>query len=68
MTPSDRSPKWLKKCRETPDVRLPTLKTSVIEFIAEMYSATANDVTKDIRSLEGAEEALNQLCERSHHA
>ncbi len=44
------------------------LKTAVIEFIAEMYSTTANEVTKDIRSLEGAEEALNQFCEAMERA
>ena len=44
------------------------LKTAIIEFIAEMYSTTADEVTEDIRSLEGADEALNQFCEAMEKA
>ena len=44
------------------------LRTAIIEPIAEMYSTTADEVTKDIRSLEGAEEALNQFCEAMEKA
>ena len=44
------------------------LKTAIIEFIAEMYSTTVEEVAKDIRSLEGAEEALNQFCKAMEEA
>lgn len=44
------------------------LQAAIIELIAEMYSTTADEVTKDIRSLEGAEEALNQFCEAMEKA
>ncbi len=44
------------------------LQAAIIELIAEMYSTTADEVTKDIRSLEGAEGALNQFCEAMEKA
>lgn len=44
------------------------LKTDIIEFIAEMYSTTVEEVAKDIRSLEGAEEALNEFCKAMEEA
>ncbi len=57
--PSEKRP---KKCTGTPEGRLPTLKKIMIELIAETYSTTVEEVAKDIRSLEEAEEALNQFC------
>ncbi len=44
------------------------LRTAIIEPIAEMYSTTADEVTKDLRSLKGAEEALNEFYETMEKA
>ena len=44
------------------------LKAAIIEIIAEMYSTTVNEVTKDIQSLAEAEQALNQFCEAMEEA
>jgi hypothetical protein len=44
------------------------LKTAILEFIAEMYSSTINEVTKDVNSLPRAEEALDQFCEAMEDA
>ncbi len=66
--PSPRNQKWLKKCPGAPDGRRPMLRTAIIEPIAEMYSTTADEVTKDLRSLKGAEEALNEFYETMEKA
>lgn len=44
------------------------LKIAIIECIAEMYSTTVEEVTKDIQSLPAAEEALNRFCEEMEEA
>ncbi len=61
-------PEGTEKSAGTPGGRLPMLKTATIEFITEMYSTTADEVTKDIRSLEEADEALDQFCEAMEKA
>lgn len=44
------------------------LKKIMIELISETYSTTVEEVAKDIRSLEGAEEALDQFCKAMEEA
>jgi hypothetical protein len=39
------------------------LKETIIEAIAAMYATTKIEVTRDIRAIPRAEEALEQLCE-----
>jgi hypothetical protein len=44
------------------------LKAAIIAFIAEMYSTTVEEVTKDIKSLGEADEALEQFCKAMEEA